>query len=59
MGLAKALEELQESKKNLTWIERLDMTVDPAPASRVLEEHLSAQADGDDVHDDFKREMRL
>lgn len=48
-GMRRKLEEL---KSNLAWIERLDMTSDPAPAPPGTE----IQGD-DDIHNDFRREM--
>ena len=52
--------DLASSKKDLPWIERLDLTVDPAPAAKAVEAHMQMQDDSDDqVHNDFKREMKL
>ena len=44
----------------MPWIERLDLTVDPAPAPRAMQEHMHMEGgDDDQVHNDFKREMKL
>ena len=50
--------KLNELKQSLDWIERLDMTNDPAPPPKGSEDILANQED-DLVHDDFKREMKL
>ena len=58
-GLRQSLEEL---KNDLPWIERLDIMVDPLPAPKPMLEQLGSKPDeltGEDVHDDFKREMKL
>ena len=58
-GLKQALQEL---KKDLPWIERMDVTVDPLEAPKPMEVQLGGDPDdltGDAIHDDFKREMKL
>ena len=55
-GMKAALGELQ---KDLPWIERLDLTTDLAPAPKPIQDLEEIHNDGDSVHDDFKREMRL
>ena len=47
-------------KSGLPWTERLDLTLDPAPAPKPLEELQRLEGStGEDIHDDFKREMLL
>ena len=55
-GLKQALENL---KNDLPWKERLDLTLDPLPAPKPLEELQSLSTADDDAQDDFKREMLL
>lgn len=55
-----SLKEL--SKESLPWVERMALTVQPLPPPKPLTEQLGENPDdldGDSVHDDFKREMRL
>ena len=54
-GLKVALTNL---KKSLPWVERLDLTVEPAPAAKVMKLHEEAEST-EEIHDDFKREMLL
>ena len=46
--------KLADFKCSLPWIERLDLTCEPAPATPGTD----IQGD-DDVHNDFKRELTL
>ena len=47
-------------KGDLPWTERLDLTLDPLPAPKPLEELQNIGASSrEDIHDDFKREMLL
>lgn len=46
--------KLEELKSKLDWIERLDTTSEPAPAQPGTEIQ-----GGDDIHNDFRREMLL
>ncbi|XP_041364891.1 probable rRNA-processing protein EBP2 [Gigantopelta aegis] len=41
-------------RQDLDWVERLDLTNDPAPVHRA-----QIEAEGNDVDDDFKREMKF
>ncbi|KAJ8311049.1 hypothetical protein KUTeg_011399, partial [Tegillarca granosa] len=51
VGLKNKLEDL---KTKLSWVERLDVTNDPAPAPP------GTEIEGeDDIHNDFKRELIL
>lgn len=50
------------SKANLPWIERLDLSVKPVAPPKPMRDELGKEPDvlsAEDVHDDFKREMRL
>ena len=65
-GLRAALVSL---KNDLPWVERLDITTDLAPISTAMQLEAEAEisgiaadeenAEGDDVHNDFKRELTL
>ena len=57
-GMKIALEAL---KKDLPWVERMDITCDPVDSHKALaiEQDLALSTSENDVHDDFKREMRL
>lgn len=53
---------LQDLKSDLPWIERMDLTLDPIAAPKPMLDQLGSDPDqltGDDVHDDFKREMKF
>lgn len=51
-------QKLEEFKQNLDWVERLDLTSDPAPAPKGTE--ITEQSTSTDpIHDDFKRELRF
>ena len=52
-GMKLALTEL---RKDLPWVERLDMTNGPAATSDLLQAETAAEVD---VNDDFKRELLL
>lgn len=46
--------KLDDLKTKLSWVERLDLTNDPAPAPP------GTEIEGeDDIHNDFKRELIL
>jgi len=55
-GMKIALDAL---KKDLSWVERMDITCDPASTHKALaiEQDLALSTTENDVHDDFKREM--
>ena len=58
-GLKQALDTL---KVELPWVERLDITLPPAPPPKPMLEQLGPCPDdlsNDGVHNDFKREMKL
>lgn len=46
--------KLEEIRLNLDWVERLDLTSIPVPAATGMD----VMGDGD-IHNDFKREMKL
>jgi len=53
---------LQEIKSDLTWVERMDLTVRPIRPPNPLLEQLGADPDdltGDEINNDVKREMKL
>lgn len=59
-GLEGALRRLQNP---LSWIERMDLTVDPVPPPKVMLDQIGANPDDlegeENINNDFKRESKL